>query len=199
MNAPDSPFELMNSAAPKGYEVLDQAARISLNYLANVADRPVSADTGDGGTRRLEETLGGFLQNPGESPERVIERLAGCAPRGVVASGGPRFFGYVVGGAHPVALAADWLVSSWDQFAATFDAGPAVAIAEQTALDWVIDLLGLAHRRPISGGFTTGTTGAHLTAIAAARHALLVTRGWDVETEGLWGAPPFPVLVGRDV
>lgn len=183
----------------KNYGVLEQAARASLDYLEGVGNRPVAADTGDENTRWLHERLGGRLPDGGEDPETVIDRLAGCAARGVVASGGPRFFGYVVGGAHPVSIAADWLVSSWDQFASTFDGGPAVAVAEQTALDWVVDLLGLGYRRPISGGFTTGTTLAHLTAIAAARHALLAARGWDVEADGLCGAPPLTVLVGRDV
>lgn len=183
----------------KGYEVLDQAARIAHDYLAHADARHVAADTSDQGIRLLHEILGGSLPEDGEEPEAVIDRLAKCAARGVVASGGPRFFGYVVGGSHPVSIAADWLVSAWDQFAATFDAGPMAAIAEQTALDWVIDLLGLEHRRPISGGFTTGTTAAHLTALAAARHALLAARGWDVEADGLWGAPSFAVLVSRDV
>jgi len=174
-------------------EVLQRAAQIAIGYLDGLGERPVGGEVRAGG---LCAVLGGALPEAGLDPASILHTLAAQGPRGVVASSGPRFFGYVVGGSFPLGIGADWLVSAWDQFAAVFDAAPAASILEQVALEWLVDLFGLS-ARPVSGGFTTGSTMAHFTALAAARHALAAARGWDVEANGLYGAPELSVIIGE--
>ena len=178
--------------------VLSQAHDAAIDYLDSLDDRPVGADCGEENLRYLDTVLAGPLGDAGREPTAVIADLARCARRGVVASGGGGFHGLVVGGTLPPAVAADWLVSAWDQCAAVFDSSPLTSIVEQAALDWTVDLLGLAGAggaRGISGGFTQGTTEAHEVAFHVACRHLLAGRGWDVAADGMWGAPPFPVLV----
>jgi glutamate/tyrosine decarboxylase-like PLP-dependent enzyme len=125
-----------------------------------------------------------------------VEELAALADEAVVATAGPRYFGFVVGGALPVALAADWLTATWDQNGAFFAHSPLAAAAEQVAAAWLIDLFGLD--RGASVGFVTGGTMANFTGIAAGRHALLKRLGWDVEKQGLMGAPPIAVVTSDE-
>jgi len=126
----------------------------------------------------------------------VIEELARDAEPGLVASGGPRFFGFVIGGAVPAAIAADWLVSAWDQNGGGYVASPSLSVAEEVAADWVRDLLGLPEGCGI--GFVTGCQMAHFTCLAAARHSVLAKAGWDVEGHGLQGAPQVHVIAGEE-
>ena len=120
-------------------------------------------------------------------PVAVLEELAADAAPGLVASAGPRYFGFVVGGSLPVALGADWLVSAWDQMACLHSSSPAAAVTEEVAAGWALDLLGLPATASV--GFTTGAQMANFTCLAAARGALLRAAGWDVEARGLFGAP----------
>ena len=120
-------------------------------------------------------------------PLDVIEALAAAADPGLVASAGPRYFGFVVGGSLPAALAADWLTSAWDQNAGLYVLSPAAAVAEEVAAAWLVELLGLPAGTSV--GFVTGATMANFTALAAARHGVLAKVGWDVERHGLQGAP----------
>ncbi len=124
----------------------------------------------------------------------MVHELAEGADPGLVATGSPRYFGFVIGGALPAALAADWLAATWDQNAALYACGPPAAVVEEVAGRWVLDLLGL----PLSAsfGFATGGQMANLTALAAARHAVLARRGWDVEARGLSEAPAVRVVTG---
>ena len=110
--------------------VLDQAHRAALDYLDNIHDRPVGVDCGADNLRHLDAVLGGTLSDVGEDPAEVIAALARCAPRGIVASGSGGFHGLVVGGTLPSAVAADWMVSAWDQCAAVFDTAPMTTIVE---------------------------------------------------------------------
>src|SRR5690606_19760891 len=110
---------------------------------------------------------------------------------------GPRFFGFVMGGSLPAALAADFLTSAWDQNTGLYNVTPGTARLEQVALRWILDLLELP--RDAAGAFVTGTTVAHITALAAARHATLSKVGWNIEADGLFGAPPITVLVSDEV
>jgi glutamate/tyrosine decarboxylase-like PLP-dependent enzyme len=126
----------------------------------------------------------------------VLERLAAAAAPGLVASPGPRFFGFVVGGALPVAIAADWMTSAWDQNAGLEVLAPAAAVVEEVCERWIVELLGLP--AGASAGFVTGGQGANTTCLAAARHAVLRDAGWDVEERGLIGAPPVDVFVGEE-
>ena len=127
----------------------------------------------------------------------VIEDLAHDVEPGLVASAGPRYFGFVIGGALPVAVAADWLTSAWDQNGAGYVASPALSVAEEVAAGWVRDLLGLP--AGCSVGFVTGCQMAHFTCLAAARHAVLRDAGWDVEAEGLQGGPAVRVIAGEQM
>jgi glutamate/tyrosine decarboxylase-like PLP-dependent enzyme len=112
--------------------------------------------------------------------------------RGLVGTAGPRFFGFVVGGSLPAALAADWLTSTWDQNGGLYVLSPAAAVAEEVAAAWLIELLGLPTETSV--GFVTGATMANFTALAAARHGVLAAAGWDVERQGLQGAPAVTVI-----
>jgi glutamate/tyrosine decarboxylase-like PLP-dependent enzyme len=169
--------------------VLDSAHRLARAYLDSVARRRVGG-TDPVGLRRE-------LTDEGVDPVTVLEELAADANPGLVASAGPRYFGFVVGGSLPVALGADWLVSAWDQMCGMYSASPAVAVAEEVAAGWALDVLGLPSGA--STGFTTGAQMANFTCLAAARGALLNAAGWDAEERGLFGAPEIQVFVGAEV
>jgi len=143
----------------------------------------------------MRDALGGPLPEEGEPPERVVEELARRADPGLVATAGPRFFGFVIGGSVPAAVGADWLASTWDQNAGLFVLSPAAAIAEETVARWLTGLFGLPPGT--SMGAVTGGQMANTTCLAAARHAVLAHAGWDVEAQGLQGAPRVTVLAGE--
>ena len=140
----------------------------------------------------LRAAMGGPLPDGPTDPVRVIEDLAAAADPGLVATAGPRYFGFVIGGSLPAALGADWLTSAWDQNAALYVMSPAAAVAEEVAAGWLVELLDLPAGTSV--GFVTGATMANFTALAAARHAVLARVGWDVERLGLQGAPPVTVV-----
>ena len=124
----------------------------------------------------------------------MIDELVADADPGIVASAGPRYFGFVTGGALPAALAADWLAAAWDQNAHMWVGSPAASVVEEVVEDWVLDLLGLP--RDASVGFVTGAQMANVTCLAAARDSVLRQAGWDVARQGLIGAPPLTVIAG---
>jgi glutamate/tyrosine decarboxylase-like PLP-dependent enzyme len=136
------------------------------------------------------------LPNEGVSPERVLEELDSIGSPATMAMAGPRFFGFVIGGSLPTALAANWLASAWDQNTSLYNATPGTSHFEEVALAWMVDVLGLPPGT--AGAFVTGTTVAHISALAAARHAVLARAGWNVEADGLFGAPPITVIVGAE-
>ncbi len=171
---------------------LSTAAAKAEAFLHTLDERPVAAAADAPVVREL---LGGPLPEEGEAPEAVIEALAAGAEPGLVASAGPRHFGFVIGGSLPAALGADWLVSAWDQCAAFHSLSPASAAIEEIAAGWTLDLLGLPAEAGV--GFVTGAQGANTTALAAARHAVLARAGWDVERHGLQGAPVVNVVCGE--
>ena len=173
--------------------VLEQVLAASLRFLADLSERPVNARYD---VDEVAAALGGPLPEHGAEPLAVIgELLAGAEP-GVVAMPSPRFFGWVIGGVLPAALGADWLTSVWDQNAGLLASSPAAAGAERVAGDWLLELLGLPAGSAV--GFVTGGMMANFTCLAAARDAVLRRVGWDVESDGLVGAPPVRVLVGRE-
>jgi glutamate/tyrosine decarboxylase-like PLP-dependent enzyme len=175
--------------APVRSGLFHQTADLATEYLASLAERPVSRPVD---LAALREAMGGSLPEGPSDPARVIEALAAAAEPGLVASAGPRYFGFVVGGSLPAALAADWLTSAWDQNAGLYALSPAAAVAEEVAAAWLIDLLGLPDGTSV--GFVTGATMANFTALAAARHGVLAKAGWDVERHGLQGAPDITVV-----
>ena len=169
--------------------VLSLAQQHALSFLNNLDRAPVGATVN---LETLRQQLTKSLANHGVPPEQVITELANDVAGGLLGSAGGRFFGWVIGGSLPVALAADWLAATWDQNAALYACSPAAAVVEEVAGLWLKDLLALpAHA---SFAFVSGCQMAHATCLAAARHALLAERGWDVEERGLYGAPPIRIL-----
>ncbi|HSB70105.1 MAG TPA: aminotransferase class V-fold PLP-dependent enzyme [Candidatus Methylomirabilis sp.] len=174
-------------------KVLETAAEHAIAYLEKLDSRSV-APTADA-VARLETFREGLPDGPTD-PEVVLRRLSEVGSPATMAMAGPRFFGFVVGGSLPAALAANWLAGAWDQNTALYRVTPATALLEQVALGWLLDIFGLP---PGCGGaFVTGATVANLTALAAARHVVLADVGWDVEANGLSGGPPITVVVGDE-
>ena len=174
-------------------ELLQDAAFRATRYLASVGERRVVPTTD--ALARLTE-LDGELGDAATDPHAVLALLDEVGSPATVASTGPRYFGFVIGGSLPASLAATWLASTWDQNAGLVAASPVSAAVEEIALKWLLDVLGLPGTS--AGAFVTGATMANFTALAAARHAVLARAGWDVEQDGLAGAPPVTVVVGEE-
>ena len=174
-------------------QLLHDAASYAADFLERLPSRSVGAPAG---AAQLRAALDGPLPVEPIEPAEVVAALAEGVEPGAVGIPGRRYFGFVIGGALPAALAADWLTSTWDQNAGLFAAGPAASIVEEVAGRWLIDLLALP---PLASfAFVTGCQMANFTALAAARNAVLGAAGWDVEDRGLVGAPPIRVLVGAE-
>ncbi|MGE5274599.1 MAG: pyridoxal phosphate-dependent decarboxylase family protein [Verrucomicrobiota bacterium] len=173
-------------------DLLRETADLAADFLEGLPDRPVFPDTSD---HDLRDHFGGPVPETPQDPRQILADLAAHGGDAAVAIPGPRYFGFVIGGALPAALAADWLTSTWDQNAGLYVAGPAASVIEEIAGSWVADLLGLS--RVESFAFVTGTQMAHATALAAARNHVLAEIGWDVEERGLTGAPPIHVFAGE--
>jgi glutamate/tyrosine decarboxylase-like PLP-dependent enzyme len=171
---------------------LAEAHDNALAYLRGLPARPVGSTAS---RAELRAALGGPLPEAPEDPRKVVADLAAAAEPGLVATPSGRFFGFVVGGVTPAALAADWLTAAWDQNAGLHVLAPAAAVVEEVAGGWLAELFGLP--AGVSVGFVTGVQLAHVTALAAARHDVLRRAGWDVEADGLVGAPRVRVLAGR--
>jgi glutamate/tyrosine decarboxylase-like PLP-dependent enzyme len=173
--------------------LLDAAARAN-RYLEDLDKHRVAPSSE--AVNRLSD-LGGPLPEHPSDPEGVLAALDAVGSPATVASAGGRYFGFVVGGALPAALAANWLAGAWDQNAGFWVMSPTGAVLEEIALRWLVDVLHLPEQP--GGAFVTGTTMANFSALAAARHAILARAGWDVEARGLFGAPPITVIVGDEV
>jgi glutamate/tyrosine decarboxylase-like PLP-dependent enzyme len=168
---------------------LEASLANALSYL-NSLDRNSVGATAD--LHTLRGRLAKPLANAGVAPEEVIRELVRDVEGGIIGSAGGRFFAWVIGGSVPAALAADWLTSAWDQNAGLYATAPAAAMVEEIAGNWLKEILGLP--KEASFAFVTGCQMAHATCLAAARHALLAKRGWNVEQHGLFGAPPIRIL-----
>lgn len=185
----------VSQASNTSYDgLLKEAAAHALRYLHTIRER--HAGVTEEALQRLT-ALGGSLPVHGEDPSSVLKLLDEAGSPATVASMGGRFFGGVIGGAFPVSVAAHWLADAWDQNACLFDISPVAAYLEDVVLAWVLDLLGLPAY--CVGAFVTGTQMADVTALAAARSAVLSKIGWDVERDGLFGAPPTTVIVGEEI
>ncbi|HUG28993.1 MAG TPA: pyridoxal-dependent decarboxylase [Candidatus Limnocylindria bacterium] len=173
--------------------LLHRTADIAAEFLDGLPTRPVGRPVD---LAALRSALGGPLPEEPNDPKGVIEALAGNAEAGLIASAGPRYFGFVVGGSVPASLAADWLTSAWDQNAGLYALSPAAAVVEEVAARWLVELFGLPEGSSV--GFTTGATMASFTALAAGRHRVLERAGWNVEDDGYVGAPAIEVVVGDE-
>jgi glutamate/tyrosine decarboxylase-like PLP-dependent enzyme len=168
---------------------LEAALENALVHLESL-DRASVAATVDLAT--LRNRIGKALPNEGVPPEQVVADLVKDVDGGILGSAGGRFFGWVIGGSVPAALAADWLTSAWDQNSGHHSCGPAAAVVEEVSGKWLKEILGLpAHA---SFALVTGCQMAHVTCLAAARHAILAKRGWDTEKRGLYGASPIRIV-----
>ena len=175
-------------------ELLTDAADRAIRYLEGLETRAVAPTAAAMAKLRvLDEPLPGKPGNPSDTL-RLLDEVGSPA---TTAMAGPRFFGFVIGGSLPVTLAANWLAGAWDQNSAYYRATPSTSFVEQVALRWLLDILRLPP--DCSGAFVTGATVANLCALAAARHAVLKAAGWNVEAQGLFGAPPITVIVGAEV
>lgn len=172
---------------------LDRAHRHALDWLSSLEHRPVPPQAS---IDKVTQALGTELPYAESDPAEVVDLLVGACDPGLTAMPSGRFFGFVVGGTHPAALAADWLVSAWDQNSGLRRVTPAHSAVEDVASAWLLDLLGLPSGSAV--GFVTGATMANFTGIAAGRDAVLRRVGWNIAERGLTGGPPVRVLVGAE-
>ncbi len=176
-------------------DLLRHAAEVAIEYRESVPTRPVGARPGLA-SEELRRALGGPVPEAPRAPRAVIDELIAAVEPGLVTIDSPRYFGFVMGGSVPASLAADWLTSAWDQNVGVYLGTPAAAMIEEVVGEWLVAMLGLPTGTGV--GFTTGATMAHFVGLAAARHAVLRTAGWDVEEQGLQGTPEIRVVVGQD-
>lgn len=178
---------------PHDPALLDLARRHAAGWLEALPERPIPPRaTAD----EIADALGRELPDRGEPASEVIERLVEGIEPGLMAMGSPRFFGWVIGGTQPVALAADWLVSTWDQNNGLRTVTPGTVAVEEVAAAWILDLLGLPAESEV--GFATGATTAQFACLAAARDEVLRRAGWDVARDGLAGGPRVRFVVGAE-
>ena len=173
--------------------LLNRARDHAFDFLRALPERHV-------GARASREELLSALRVPltrdGEEAATVVDALAAQGDRGALACAGPRYFGFVIGGSLPVALASDWLVSTWDQNPGIYATSPLISVIEETAREYLLDLFDLPRESGL--GFVTGCQMANFTALAAARHGMLRRAGWDVEEEGLIGAPRINLVTSAE-
>lgn len=175
-------------------KLLDETAGRASRYLSSLPNRPVAPSPDS--IAALDQ-LDGPLPEAPTDPAQILALLDSIGSPATVATAGPRYFGFVIGGTLPAALAANWLAGAWDQNGAMQVMSPVAARLEEIVLQWTIDLLRLPAGS--GAGFLTGTTMANFTALAAARTTLLARAGWNVEENGLFDAPPIHVVVGDEV
>ena len=172
---------------------LRRAADIAAGYLRAVPERPVGEAAS---LAELRAALRVPLNDAPLPPLRVVEELVAAVEPGLIGVQSPRYFGFVMGGGLVSAIAADWLTSAWDQNGGGYAVGPSASVAEEVACEWLLDVLGLPAGAGV--GITTGCQMAHFTCLAAARHRVLADAGWDVERDGLFGAPAIRVVLGAN-
>ena len=173
--------------------LLQDAAERASAYLENIDTRKVAPDPA---AIAALDAFDSALPEMPDDPHKIIELLDRYGSPATMAMAGPRFFGFVIGGSLPVALAADWLAAAWDQNTGYYNVTPATARLEQTALRWLLELFDLP--RNAGGAFVTGANVANFVGLAAGRHAVLERAGWNVEADGLFGAPPITVIIGDE-
>jgi glutamate/tyrosine decarboxylase-like PLP-dependent enzyme len=173
--------------------LLEMSSELAIRYLEELGHRKVAPS--EAAIERIE-CFREPLPESSTSAEDVIRMLDEIGSPATMAMAGPRFFGFVTGGSLPASLAANWLAGAWDQNSALYQVTPATGLLEKVALGWLVDLFGLPAGS--GGAFVTGATVANFTGLAAARHAVLKNANWNVEADGLFGAPPIAVIVGEE-
>lgn len=175
-------------------ELLRAVADTAATHLEGLDERRIMPLAED--VERLDSGLAGPLPEAGLDSHAIIEKIADLGDRACVASGSGRFYGFVIGGTLPAALAANWLATAWDQNATRMSTSPAGALFEEHALRWLIDLFGLPSET--RGAFVSGASTANFTGLCAARRHVLLEAGWDADEQGLFGAPPVQVVVSEE-
>ncbi len=183
--------DIQTRAAVDVAELLREAAERAITYLADAGERAVRPEP----DADLSLVGGPFPDGPSD-PSQVIELLDEVVSPATMVMAGPRFFGWVIGGAHPVSVAADWLTTAWDQNTMFAEATPGSVALEAAALRWIVEAVGLP--QGTWGSFVTGTTVAHVATVGAACQSVLSDLGWDAVSDGLFGAPPVTVVVGDE-
>ena len=173
-------------------ELLQETARRAIRYRRELVTEPIRPEPAADLT-----ALGGDFPDGPTDPSEVLELMDEVGTPATMGFSSPRFYGWVIGGVHPVALAADWMVSAWDQPTYAAEASPATVTMEASAIRWIKEAAGLPESS--WGVFVTGTTVGHIVSLAAARSAVLAAEGWDATGQGLFGAPPITVVVGEEV
>ncbi len=167
-------------------------AQAAVRYRETLPRLPVGVSASRDELLSLVNTT---LPDEGEAPEIALQTLIAGVEKGLIQSGSPRYFGFVVGGATPVSVAADWLTSIWNQNAQVYTTSPAASIIEDVVAQWLLELLGLPQTASV--GFVTGTQMANFTALTTARNVMLQKHGWDIDGNGLSGAPPLNIICGE--
>jgi glutamate/tyrosine decarboxylase-like PLP-dependent enzyme len=185
-------YQNENLNPEKRRKLLQEAAESSIKYLDSLDSRRVSPDQND--LLKLKEFDPEFQDDP-VNAESVIKLLSEVGSRTTIANSGGRYFGFIIGGSHPVSLAANWLAGSWDQNSGLIVTSPFNAKIEEITSDWLKEILPVAKDSVV--GFVTGDTVANFCGLAAARHSILKKQGWNVEANGLFGAPPIKVVIGE--
>jgi glutamate/tyrosine decarboxylase-like PLP-dependent enzyme len=173
--------------------LLNETTERAIRYLESLPERRVAPSSD--AVEQLAQFRVPLPESPVD-PAAVIKQLDEVGSPATMAMPGPRFFGFVIGGALPATVAASWLAAAWDQNSGLYTSTPATATLEEVALGWLLDLLRLP--KECGAGFVTGATVANFTALAAARHSVLAEAGWNVEADGLFGAPPITVITGAE-
>src|SRR5688572_29498984 len=187
------PKEVLMSQAILDETILNRAVEHAAEFLGSLPQRPVAPTV----TRQdLLEILDVPLTDSGEDGVAVLDALAAAGKGGSMGTAGPRFFGFVIGGSLPVTVGADWLTTAWDQNAGLYAASPVTSVIEDVAREWLLDLFDLPRESGV--GFVTGCQMANFTGLAAARHAVLRNAGWNVEEQGLQGAPRINVVISAE-
>src|SRR5262249_42050027 len=185
---------MTNATCPTETALVDNAAQRAAAYVQQISSRQVTPTAE--ALAALDRFTGALPEEP-MPPEAIVELLDRFGSPATVAVTGGRYYGFVNGGVLPAALAAEWLAAVWGQNASVRVMSPAAAVLEDTALRWVTEILGLPES--CGGALVSGATLANFAGLAAARHALLERAGWDVDNDGLFGAPPLKVVVGDEV
>ena len=184
----------MTLSESRQHAALERATELAVAFLESLDTAPVGATTS---LAELRRRFARPLPDAGVDPVTILDELARDVDGGLLGSAGGRFYGWVIGAGLPAALAADWLTATWDQNAGLYACSPAAAVVEEVCGTWLKDVLGL----PAAASFAlvTGCQMAHVTCLAAARHAVLARQGWDVNRDGLSGAPPIRIITSSEV
>jgi len=186
-------YQELNLNSENRKRLLTNASKMGIQFLESLKSRRAFPSNDD--LNKLKEFIEPIPEDPSD-PELTLLMLNEIGSNGTVANAGGRYFGFVIGGSNPVSLAANWLASSWDQNSGLEVTSPIGATLEKVCSNWLSEILPVS--RDAVAGFVTGVTVANFCGLAAARHSILIKQGWDVQAQGLFGAPEIKVVISKD-